>query len=192
MLANLIRLMMKEEVKRFILKFTRSVIENFVKYRKILEIPENYPEELNEKRGVFVTLEKNGSLRGCIGIPYPYYKAIESLRSAAIGATQDPRFPPLEEKELKDIKIEVSILTEPKLVKVEDPSEYFTKIRKGIDGVIIKHGFNEALYLPQVWKEIPDELTFFRSLCMKAGLPPNAWKDKEAKIYKFQVESVKE
>jgi len=182
----------EEKVKKFILKFTRSVIENFVKQGKILDIPKHYPKELNEKRGVFVTLEKHGSLRGCTGIPYPAYKAIESLRSAAMSVTQDPRFPPLQENELKDVKIEVSILTEPKLVKVKNPSEYFTKIRKGLDGVIIKHGFKQALYLPQVWKEIPDELTFFQTLCMKAGLAPDDWKNKDARIYKFQVESVKE
>jgi hypothetical protein len=184
--------MMDEPTKKFILQFTRSVIENFVKHGRVLDIPKNYPDKLKEKRGVFVTLEKNGSLRGCIGIPYPTYRAIESLRSAAISVTQDPRFPPLQESELKDVKIEVSILTEPKLVKVKNPSEYFTKIRKGLDGVIIKHGFNEALYLPQVWEEIPGELDFFQTLCMKAGLGPDDWKSKDARVYKFQVESVKE
>lgn len=183
---------MEESTKKFILQFARSVIENFVRYRKILDIPKNYPEELNEKRGVFVTLEKNGSLRGCIGIPYPTYKAIESLRSAAVSVTQDPRFSPLEESELKDVKIEVSILTEPKLVRVENPSEYLTKIRKGFNGVIIKRGFKEALYLPQVWEEIPDKLVFFRTLCMKAGLNPDDWKSEDTKVYKFQVERVKE
>jgi len=183
---------MEESTKKFILQFARSVIENFVRYRKILDIPKNYPEELNEKRGVFVTLEKNGSLRGCIGIPYPTYKAIESLRSAAVSVTQDPRFSPLEESELKDVKIEVSILTEPKLVRVENPSEYLTKIRKGFNGVIIKRGFKEALYLPQVWEEIPDKLVFFQTLCRKAGLNPDDWKSKDTKVYKFQVERVKE
>lgn len=183
---------MDESTKEFVIKFTRSVIENFVKFHKVLKIPKDYPKELEEKRGVFVTLYKDSFLRGCVGIPYPVRSIIENLKDAAVSTTMDPRFLPLTESELKDIKIEVSVLTEPEIIRVKNYSEYLDKIKEGVDGLIIKKNGNEGLFLPQVWKEIPDKVKFLENLCMKAGLPPDEWKSQDMKIYKFQVEAITE
>ena len=181
---------MEKKTKDFVLNFARSVIRAYVEDGRILEVPKDCPKELKEKRGVFVTLYKNGMLRGCIGIPYPVASALENLRNAAVAATRDPRFPPLVKDELKDVKIEVSLLTEPKVIKVSKPKEYLEKIREGVDGVIIKKGLCEALYLPQVWEEIPDKVEFLESLCLKAGLAPDDWQ--RAILYKFQVDAAEE
>jgi len=148
-----------------------------------------YPDSFRENRGVFVTLNKNGELRGCIGFPEPVMPLIEAIQQAAVSAaSQDPRFPPLSAEELPQVKIEVTVLTPPKPLKAE-PSDYPNKIKVGRDGLIIEQGFRKGLLLPQVpveWKW--DETEFLSHTCLKAGLPKDAWKRKETKIYTFQGE----
>jgi len=138
--------------------------------------------EFNEERGVFVTLEIEGQLRGCIGNiepVYPLWKAVkENAYQAAFG---DPRFPKLDEDEFETIDIEISVLTVPEKADVD-------KIRPGTDGVVIQQGVYKATYLPQVWEDLPGKDKFLSSLCMKAGLEPDAWKGKEIEIYTYQVE----
>ena len=108
----------------------------------------------SEKAGVFVTLYKNDELRGCIGFPEPIeqlYKAVvDAARSAAF---HDPRFPSLSKDELKDIKIEVSVLTEPELIEAASTEEYKDKIKIGEDGLIVKQGISSGLLLPHVATE---------------------------------------
>ncbi len=183
---------MKESTKKFALDFARSVIENFVSSGKMLAVPKGYPSELDANGGVFVTLNKHGDLRGCIGIPYPVDSVIKNLREAAASVTKDPRFPPLGKGELKEIETEVSVLTEPKIISVKEPSEYLGKIRKDIDGLIIRKGYYEGLFLPQVWEQIPDKVDFLDNLCMKAGLMPGDWKSDGVELYKFQVEKIED
>ncbi len=138
--------------------------------------------EFNEKRGVFVTLDIEGSLRGCIGNIEPVYPLWEAVkRNAYEAAFGDPRFSPLTEDEFEMIDIEISILTVPELSSVD-------KIRPGTDGVVIEQGGYKATYLPQVWEDIPNMEDFLSSLCMKAGLDSGAWHDEETKVYTYQVE----
>jgi len=178
----------------FILKLVRESIESFVKTGKKIPVPENYPEELNEKRGVFVTIyKKPNKLRGCIGFPYPQIPLIQGLIEASSAACRDPRFKPLKEKELHDIFIEVSVLTEPELIKVENPREYLDKIKIGIDGLIIKRGIHSGLLLPQVPVELGWRTEdFLENLCMKAGLTIDSWLDSHSQIYKFEARVIKE
>jgi hypothetical protein len=183
---------MEIETKRFAIQFARKVMENFVKSKTVLEIPKDCPEELKPKKGVFVTLFKNRELRGCIGYPYPTESAIKNLREAAMGVTRDPRFPPLKERELKDLVIEVSVLTEPKLIEVKKPKEYLEKIKPHEDGLIIKKGLSSGLFLPQVWEQLHDKVEFLANLCLKASLSADEWMSAGVSIYKFQVEFVKE
>jgi len=187
---------MKVETKRFLIKFVRDVIENFVKSETILDIPKNYPEELKLKRGVFVTLYKKEkdeeALRGCIGLPYPTQSLIQNLREAAIGATQDPRFEKLKEEELEDLVIEISVLNEPKKIEVKKPEQCLSKIECHKDGLIIKKGLRSGLFLPQVWEQLPDKREFLLNLCLKAGLSPHEWKSDGTILYKFQVEVIRE
>ena len=146
-------------------------------------------EKFKEKQGVFVTLHKQGNLRGCIGFPLPVYSLntaiIEAARSAAF---HDPRFPPLQEKELKEIDIEISVLTIPEEIKVSHSTEYINKIKIGEDGLIIKGTLGSGLLLPQVATENGfNAEQFLNCVCQKAGLRFSAWKDLKNKIEKFQA-----
>ena len=150
------------------------------------------PDEhfLDAERGVFVTLSKNSELRGCIGFPEPVFPLGLAVRKAAVGAAfTDPRFPPVEEKELKDIKIEVSVLTLPEEIHAVDPQDYEDVIKIGKDGLIIEMHGQSGLLLPQVAAEWNwDVKEFLEQICHKAGLPPDAWLSDEAKLYKFETQ----
>ncbi|NMC51909.1 AmmeMemoRadiSam system protein B [Candidatus Kuenenbacteria bacterium] len=144
----------------------------------------------SEKRGIFVTLRKNEELRGCIGLIEP----IKELSAAIIEMTEaaafeDPRFLSLEKNELKDITIEVSVLTPPQ--KISGPK---TEIELGRHGVIVKKGSRSGVFLPQVATETGWDLnTFMAHLCAdKAGLPANCWLDGSADIYTFEAQVFEE
>jgi len=186
---------MEEKTKQYILKLARRAIETYVRTGRVISRPKDYPTELNEKRGVFVTIKKifygEPVLRGCMGLPYPTKSLIDGIIEAAISATRDPRFPPLSEDELDKVKIEVSILTEPK--KIEgNVKEAVEKIAPFKHGVIIKKGFRSALFLPQVWDELSKKEIFLSQLCLKAGLPSDEWKKEGTEIYVFEAEVIEE
>ena len=134
-----------------------------------------YPE-LKEKRAVFVTINKRGGLRGCIGSLVAHRPLLEDLienaKSAAFG---DPRFPPLtkEEFESGELEIEISILTPPRGLMYKDVEDLKSKIKPGIHGVILTLDGRRATFLPQVWEQLPTFEEFFAHLCVKAGLEPN-------------------
>jgi uncharacterized protein (TIGR00296 family) len=147
-----------------------------------------------EKQGIFVTLHKHGELRGCIGFPEPILPLFDATIQAAQSASfSDPRFPPLKRAELKDIIIEISVLTQPELITVDTPLDYLKHITIGKDGLIIRSPHGSGLLLPQVaaewhWKETQ----FLENICYKAGLSPSYWLEKECKIYKFQAQIFRE
>ena len=176
---------LKEADLRFIMKTAREAITRFVADSRDIEFPKDFPEALKEKRGVFVTLTKNGNLRGCVGFPYSLEPIIRAVVTASCLACEDQRFPPVRKEELDYIKIEVSILSEPR--KISDFEDITTD-----DGLIIKHEGSTGLLLPQVWKEIPSKTEFLECLCRKAGLSPGEWKDGSCELYRFSAESVEE
>jgi hypothetical protein len=177
-------------MKDFVLKLAREAIENYVKTGKKISIPKEYSKELDKKRGVFVTIyKKPKELRGCIGLPYPQQPLIQGLIEVAVEACEDPRFPPLSKEELKNIFIEVSILTEPELIKVKNPKEYFKEIEIGKHGLILTHGSYGGLFLPQVPVEQKWNCEeYLENLCYKAGLTSDVWLDTLTRIYKFETE----
>ena len=129
--------------------------------------------ELKENGAAFVTIntEPNEQLRGCIGSLQAYrplYKDI--IANAQSAALHDPRFKPLSTEELKNIKIEVSILSEPQPLPYENRDDLKKKITPFKDGVVLKYKTYQATYLPQVWEQLPKFDDFFSSLCMKANL----------------------
>ena len=175
------------EEKKILLQLARTSIENKLGKDNNFEIPDN--EFLQMERAVFVTLHKNGQLRGCIGhmqARMPLYKAVAEMAVSA--AFEDPRFPQVIAEEMGNIEIEISVLSPMK--RIYD----HTKIRMGIDGVWIQKGFYSGVYLPQVALETGwDRETFLRSLCSsKAGLPADAYKDPNTEIYIYQVEKISE
>ena len=169
--------------KKELLKIARTTLEKHVRGGKI---PEDIPhdEKLLEKRGVFVTLQKNDTLRGCIGYVEGIKPIYEAVRDNAINAsTNDPRFPPVKPEELDGIDIEITVMTP--LEKIEDPEI----IEVGKHGILIRKGWNQGLLLPQVATDYSwNREEFLAHTCMKAGLPVNAWKEKDTEIYLFSGE----
>jgi AmmeMemoRadiSam system protein B/AmmeMemoRadiSam system protein A len=148
------------------------------------------PESLREPRACFVTLNKEGQLRGCIGSIFPR----EPLGRAVVGrarsaATEDSRFPRVKPEELEQLEIEVSVLTVPGRLEFESPDDLLRKLRPEVDGVVLRLGRRQATYLPQVWEKIPDAETFLTHLSEKAGLWPDAWKSPNAMILVYQVQA---
>ena len=177
----------------FLVKLARSAIEEYLKTYETISPPEDTPEKLWQKCGVFVTLNtiQYGSkeLRGCIGYPYPTNPLVEAAIDSAISsAVNDPRFPPVTLDEMDHIVVEVSVLTPPELIKVSDPREYPQHVRIGMDGLIVERSWRRGLLLPQVpieWGWGPEE--FLCQCCIKAGLPPDTWLIGGTKIYRFQA-----
>ena len=181
------------EEGKFLIQLARSAVNEKLEKDKTIPPPKETPKKLFEQCGVFVTISslRNGEkeLRGCIGYPYPISPLVEAVIDSAINAaTQDPRFYPLTLKELSKVVFEVSVLTPPEPVEVKNPKEYLTKIKVGEDGLIVERGFYRGLLLPQVpieWGWCEEE--FLCQCCVKAGLPPDSWLTKDAKIYKFKA-----
>ncbi|MCH8329587.1 MAG: AmmeMemoRadiSam system protein A [Nanoarchaeota archaeon] len=143
---------------------------------------------LKQKRGVFVTLELNGQLRGCIGTIQPVMPLYEAvIKNAASAGYSDPRFPPMTKEEANKVTIEISILTEPERLNYADENDLLKKLNPDL-GIIIKKGFATATFLPQVWEQLPDKEQFLANLCMKANLNPEAWKEKDMEIFTYKVE----
>lgn len=148
--------------------------------------------DLAMKRATFVTLTKHSHLRGCIGSLIAHRPLVEDLISNAQSAAfHDPRFPPLSESELDEVKVEVSLLSEPVGITYSDAHDLKERIRPGVDGVILRLGNHQATFLPQVWEELNDFETFFAHLGMKAGIgsDPLAY---HPEIYTYRVDKIKE
>ena len=175
---------MNLEDGKILIKLARDSIKSFFS-GNFLKTHDS--DKFTEKRGVFVTLNMYENLRGCIGYPEPVYELqraiIEAARSAAF---KDPRFPPVRESEMEDITIEVTVLTKPKLIEVEDPKEYLDKIEIGKHGLIIRKDLQSGLLLPQVFSEYDcTPLKALEMTCQKAGLKTDAWKEPSSKIFSF-------
>jgi AmmeMemoRadiSam system protein A len=138
---------------------------------------------LNEERGAFVTLKVDGGLRGCIGFPLPHKALAATVQEAAVlAASQDYRFEPLRLEEMDRLKVEISVLGLPRLVRSAE------EVEVGRHGIIVSKGLNKGLLLPQVPEEYGwDRETFLRHGCLKAGLPEDAW-TKGAKIEIFTAQ----
>ncbi len=173
-----------ESEKTFLLDLARNKL-NSIYSKEDFVIP-IIPENLKEVRGCFSTLNKNNELRGCIGHILPqkplYECVIENIQNAAL---KDSRFNPVIKSEKDNLKIEISVLSVPKKVK-------FNEITPFTDGVVIKNHFKQATYLPQVWKDLPDVELFFTSLCKKANLNSDCYKDSKTEFYTYQAQVFEE
>jgi uncharacterized protein (TIGR00296 family) len=186
--------MLNDKDGDFLVRLARKTIKTYISEGKLLTAPEDVPAYMNENMGVFVTLNKDENLRGCIGYPEPIKPLINALMDVAIGAaTNDPRFSPVQDYELGEIEIEVSVLTTPQLIEVKNPAEYLEKIEIGRDGLIIERGMYRGLLLPQVpvdWDW--DQEEFLANTCMKAGMSMDCWLEEDVKIYSFQSQIFEE
>jgi len=175
----------------YLVRLARRTIEaSFTKAKVDLS---DAPPKTREVCGVFVTLNslkgEEKQLRGCIGYPYPIKPLVEAVNDVADAAAfEDPRFPRLTQKELREIVVEVSVLTPPERVKAEKPEQYPSMIRIGVDGLIVKRGGRSGLLLPQVATEWEwDSEEFLSQCCVKAGLPPDSWLLPSTEVSRFQA-----
>jgi len=178
-----------------LINFARDNIEFFLRNDRRIPIPNLIKEKFTNKYGAFITLNKynvqGNPLRGCIGYIEPKYSLYDVIHKVSINsAIEDPRFPSVTYEEMDNIIIELSILTPPKLIEINDPKEYLDKIVIGRDGLIVEKGMRRGLLLPQVpidhdrnW----DIETFLSQTCVKAWLDGQAWKDLSTKVYSFQA-----
>ena len=148
---------------------------------------------LQAQCGTFVTLKSNHQLRGCIGSLTTTDSIVSGVQKNALNAAlHDPRFPPLEKKELNGVHIEVSVLTEPMPLEHTDADDLLAALTPGIDGVIIQKGSSSATFLPQVWEQLPKAEDFLSHLCMKAGLPAGQWRDGGLTVLVYRVQYFEE
>tara|TARA_Y100000034_G_scaffold4244_1_gene5006 strand:- start:830 stop:1366 length:537 start_codon:yes stop_codon:yes gene_type:complete len=178
--------MIKEEQQ--VIDLVRWELNSYVKGMSWSNVPQ--PEltdpYFNEKAGVFVTLNKNGMNRGCIGIIIPVDILARNIITSTRNSADDNRFPPVRAEEVDELEVEVSILSPPKESKLEE-------IEIGNHGLIVEGGGKSAIYLPQVAPE--QGWTFDQwldSLCEKATLPTRYWKEKEARFRTFTAHIIKE
>ncbi|HEY5911573.1 MAG TPA: AmmeMemoRadiSam system protein B [Verrucomicrobiae bacterium] len=178
--------------RQFMLELARKTVASAVTTNLEPEV-KNPPEKTTRKGACFVTLTKAGTLRGCIGnliAQGPLYQAIiDNARGAAL---RDPRFPPVSPGEVNEVKIEVSVLSEPQPLPFKSPDDLLGKLKPFEDGVLLRIGGRTATFLPQVWAQLPDKVDFLDHLAQKAGCERGAWRGKETSVSIYHVECFEE
>lgn len=175
--------MLTAEEQKTLLALARETIQRYLEDGARLDLPPAIGV-FAEHCGAFVTLHKRGRLRGCIGNMVGRGPLLETIREMAIAAaTEDPRFPSVTADELGEIDLEISVLSP--MQRIRDVAE----IEVGTHGILMRRGMNQGVLLPQVATEWGwDRTEFLRHTCEKAGLPPDAWKDKETSIEIFSAQ----
>ncbi|HAD85773.1 MAG TPA: extradiol dioxygenase [Rhodospirillaceae bacterium] len=136
------------------------------------------PTDLARPGACFVTLKKNGRLRGCIGSPEAHRPLIADVAANGYAAAfRDPRFPNLSQAELPEVSLSISVLSPQVPMTIKDEADLLAQLRPGIDGLVIEDGARRALFLPSVWEQLPDKSAFLQHLKRKAGLAADHWSD---------------
>lgn len=180
--------MISDESGQYLVEFAKESIRCYLEKNRHIAKPDDYPAELDEKLGVFVTLNKRNNLRGCIGYAEPIKSAIEATIDVSVAAAvNDPRFPQVTLDEFETLDLEVTVLTKPEMIIVAHPDQYLDEIEIGRDGLIIQKGYSRGLLLPQVATENKfDVEMFLEHTCMKAGISADSWMDESCDVYRFQ------
>lgn len=177
----------------FLVRLARKAVKCVFTGEDISEF--DIPRKLEEKRGVFVTINTYPGhlLRGCIGFPFPVMPLFKAVVEAAKAAAfEDPRFVPLNQDELKRVVFEVSVLTVPEEIK-EIGEKIMEQFEIGKHGLIVEYGPFSGLLLPQVPVEHGwNKKDFLEHLCLKAGLSRDCWLWEGVKISKFQAQIFRE
>jgi AmmeMemoRadiSam system protein A len=148
--------------------------------------------ELSQPGATFVTLTQAGQLRGCIGSLEAYRSlATDVAENAVAAAFQDPRFSPLGAEEFTHTNVEVSLLSAAEAIAFTDEADALSRLRPGIDGVILTRGQRRSTFLPQVWESLPQPKQFIAQLKLKAGLPADYW-DERITLARYEVQKWKE
>ncbi len=183
-----------DEEKQILLTLARQALEDGVRGLNLPPLDlRSLPPRLQAEGASFVTLTVHGNLRGCIGALEPYQPLAEDVREHAVAAAlQDYRFPNVRPEELSQIKVEVSRLTPPVPLVYDSPEDLLSKLRPGVDGVVLRDGVRRATFLPQVWEKLPEPAKFLDNLCYKMGAAPDLWRKKHPDVLIYQVEEFHE
>jgi len=184
---------MKKDINTLIKDLVKSAIKNKFKLESILskyDCVKQYPQFVL-KKATFITLKQKGQLRGCIGSLVAHAELYDDLVSnAQKAAFEDPRFKPLSIEELDKTTIEISILSDAVLQKYNSVEDLKSKVKVGVDGIILKYKDKQATFLPQVWEDISTFEEFFSHLSNKGGFDISCLND-GALVYKYQVQKIK-
>ncbi len=151
------------------------------------------PASLRANGACFVTLTIEGILRGCIGSLEAVRPLVADVQEHALdAAVNDFRFPPVCPDEVRQLHIELSVLSHPVPLDFQEPEELVRRLRPGVDGVILQSGQRRATFLPQVWEKVPSAPEFLGLLCEKMGLPAGSWRREKMRVSIYQVESFDE
>ena len=180
--------------RKFLLDLARQALRSVTAGGGLPEIAsDKVPAACRAAKGCFVTLTRDGQLRGCIGNILPaaplYQAVLENARNAALS---DPRFPPVTAAEAALLHIEVSVLSVPEPLVFTSPEDLLAKLQPHKDGVLLKIGGRGATFLPQVWEQLPDKVAFLEHLSEKAGCPAGAWRGKDVTISTYHAEAFAE
>ena len=158
---------------KILLKIARGAIGQSLGLATLPHYGESW---LSEPAATFVTLTRNGELRGCIGSIEAHRSLKEDVRENAVAAAfRDPRFPAVTAGEYWKICIEVSLLSALESMEFRDEKDALAQLRPGVDGLVFQCGFRRSTFLPQVWEKLPDPREFLEHLKQKAGFPREFW-----------------
>ena len=179
------------EEQQLLLAVARDTLEAHVRGDEPPDIDEaGYPESLRQEAACFVTLTKDGRLRGCILDQFEPHESVVAnvMRNVILAASHDLRFSPVRPEELARIVIEISVLGIPYEISYTSPDQLASMLVPGVDGVILTIGASTSTFLPQVWEQIPEPENFLSELCLKQGAPADRWQQEPLpKIELYQV-----
>lgn len=154
--------------------------------------PQSEPADLRPARATFVTLHRDGRLRGCIGTLEAHQSLVEDVAANAYAAAfEDPRFPAVAAEEVDELELHLSVLTQPVPFPCRDEADLLARLQPGRDGLILRDGVRRATFLPAVWHDLPDPKQFLDHLKRKAGLPADYWSD-TIRFWRYEAESIPE
>ena len=171
--------MLDKSQEILLLDIAEASIRHGLDYGRPLSVsPGDYQDSLRAPGACFVTLNRSGQLRGCIGSLSAHRPLVEDVADNAYAAAfSDPRFPPLREEELEGLDIHISILTPAEPMRFDSEADLLRQLQPGVDGLIMEEGFRRGTFLPSVWEQLPSPDLFLTHLKQKAGLPTNYWSD---------------
>ena len=172
-----------------LLDVARASIQHGLRHRQPLAVnPGDYPETLRPLRATFVTLEKGGQLRGCIGALAAYQPLVQDVAVHAYAAAfEDPRFPEVQAAEFPALAVHISVLSPPEPLQFASEEALLARLRPGVDGLILQFRQHRGTFLPSVWEHLPDPYLFLNQLKLKAGLPLDFWSP-ELQVERYTTE----
>ena len=190
-LMSVLKARYSESERRLLLDIARASIQHGASSGRLLDVnPKRYPITLQEHRASFVTLHKQGELRGCIGTLEPYQPLVCDVAEQAYQAAfADPRFPPVVALEIDYLELHIAVLTPPEPLHFTCEDDILNQLQPGIDGLIVEAGRQRGTFLPSVWESLPEPEDFWRQLKQKAHLAPDYWSDK-LRVWRYQTEEL--